>query len=249
MSDVFTGFVVGKKDTDSKVFEKSFTRKNGSKGTSYSFRVADANGDEVDAWFQAGFEPPPVKDGDYVRFSADKNARGGYTPDFSTLKHGKNPPARKGPEKASHSSGGKAAGKGGSKDSYWNSDQKRYDTGYHAARASAIETVSVLLAQNSLPVAAAQGKAGKAKRYEEIIDFIEKLTVMYFRDEFPDAEVEGWRLLTKIADPGLESVKDAGSLPDADDAEEEFEDDFNDDVVTDDEGDDFDSADDGDDFE
>lgn len=208
---------------------KSGTNSKGRKWTSYSAKLADVDGNELDPWFQFGFKAPEykgteVKEGDYIRIEGEVNDRGAVSVKDGSVRISKNPPARKQADTGGGNSGG------GSKSGY-NSDVQRADRAYHAARGTAVELIEVLLANNSLPVAAAQGKAGKAKRYNEIMAFVDKLTVQFFRDEFAEGFEDQFRVLTQVADAGDADSVVENDLPDQDVDDTDFDDDFDDDDV------------------
>lgn len=227
MSDTFIGFVV-------KVTTKSGKNKRGRSWTAYSMKLSDKDGDELKPWFQCGFKDPGLNEGDYIKFSAEKKDDSAYTVDVDSIKVSKNPPARKTAEKRS------TGGSTGSASGGYNSDTQRADRAYHASRGNAVDLVNVLLTHNALPVSASQGKAGKAKRFDEVMAFVDKLTVQFFRDEFPEGFEDQFRLLDAVADAGEERVDQEGDgdLPDSQ-PDDDFDDDFNDD---DDGGDDDDPA-------
>lgn len=204
--------------------------KTGKPWTAYSLKLSDVDGNELEPWFQCGFKAPtfagnPLKEGDYVRLNGEVNAKGAVAVDLDSIKVSKNPPAR-----AAEAVADKPKSGGGS----YNSDVQRADRAYHAARGTAVDLISVLLEQNSLPVAAAQGKAGKAKRYNEILAFLDKLTVQFFRDEFVEGYEDTFRVLTEVADAGIEDDYAGNDLPDQEgDGDAEFgDDDFDDTPVT-----------------
>lgn len=221
MSDqTFTGFVV-------KLSKNTGTTRNGKDWFAYSARLADKDGNEFPYWFQFGFNKTPkdgktganVAENDYVRVSGEKKDDKAITVDLDSVRISKNPPQRK---QAESSGGGNKGGKGGGG---YNSPEQQAYRSYHAARGSAIDLVSVLLEHNGLPVAATQGKAGKAKRYLEVIDFVNKLTVQFFRDGHAEGFEDQFRLLEMVADSGIEEVPNVGDLPESDDDGPEFDDD------------------------
>ena len=204
-NNVFTGFV-SKKNSKSG---------QGARGpwTAWSIRIETKEGDEIQKWFRFGFKEPQLKEGDYVRFTCKEVKEQFATVDPDTLRISKNPPARA--EKKQSSGGSKSGGGGG-----YNSPEQRADRAYHSARGSAIEVVDVLLRHDALPVSKAKTKAGEAKRYEEVMAFVDKITVKYFRDEFPEFEGD-FRILTGVADEGVSSPPKSGHLPDDADGDDD----------------------------
>lgn len=202
MSDnVFIGFVV-------KIFKKEGVGKRGP-WAAYSAKLETAEGEELSRWFRLGFKEPTIKEGDYVKFTCSKVDEGAAK--VEDYKVNKNPPERKKAKAGSSNTGG---GSG------YNSDEGRTDRAYHAARGSAIDMVSLLLGADALPITKAANKGGAAKRYDEITAAVDKLTVKFFRDEFPDYD-SSFRLLKDVADEGSIKEEKVSQLPE--DAEEDEE--------------------------
>ena len=85
----------------------------------------------------------------------------------------------------------------------------------------------LLLQHDALPVSGAKGKAGESKRFEQVQDFVNKLTVQFYHD------VETLRLLDSVADAGDVEVAARGELPEEVEAPAEpetVEDAFDDDI-------------------
>ncbi len=151
--------------------------------TLYSIKLADENGVELEQWFGAGFEHPNAKEGDYVALTAEQNAKGYW--DVKGFKPLKNAPAKSSPTTTSSAVSGNAI-------------STQSSIHYQSARNSAIEVLKLLVETKSLPVSAAQTKAGEAKRYEEIMALIDKLTVRFYVD------TETQRILKSVTDEGAE---------------------------------------------
>lgn len=83
----------------------------------------------------------------------------------------------------------------------------------------ALRAISVLLEHDGLPLTKASNKAGEAKRFDEIVAAIDKLTVKYYRD------AETGRLLETVADMGVVDTSADGPIPDAAPSETSNEDD------------------------
>ena len=210
MSNTFTGFVLKKNS-------KSGTGKGGKPWTAWSIRLEDKDGNEIPKWFRFGFKNPQLKEGDYVRFSCSEVNDQFATVDGDTLQVSKNPPDRAKKDQGGQPSAGGSGSTGGG--SGYNSQEQRADRAWHASRGNAIDLVNVMLAHDGLPVSAASSKAGKAKRYEEIMEFVDKITTKFFRDEFPDYVGE-FRVLERVADEGVSQPPKTGDLPaDADDTD------------------------------
>jgi hypothetical protein len=184
----------------------------------YQFGFADRQGD--------GFVPFFMKEGEYVQFEADIKDDKAATFVKGSGSKPKNPPAKPAaPAKPAGQGGGNGyAGKGGGGGGYKprppvesklfgkiggnNTEDDIRRMSYTAARSAAVETVALLLANEALPMSAAKTKAGEAKRYEEIVAAVDKLTVKFFFD------AAGGRLLQSVADEGTKETRVA-TLPDA----------------------------------
>lgn len=176
----------------------------------YSAKMELEDGTEFDKWVSFGFDKPAVKEGDYVKLTVEENEQGYLN--VTEVKALKNAPARKGAAKGGQAA---ASGAGANVGSAATTQQSIH---YQSARKDALEALNLLLVQDALPLSVAKTAAGKAKRYEEILALIDKLTVQFFFD------AETHRLLKTVADAGA-TVADAGSLPedDADDNDDEAE--------------------------
>lgn len=197
--NVFIGFI-------KKLNSKPGTTKAGKPWIAYSVKLETKDGDEIGQWFRLGFNKPDASEGDYVKLICSE-----VNDKFATvesIKVSANPPERK--RQAATSSTGSTGGSG------YNSDEQRADRAYHAARGTAVDLISVLLEHKALPVSAAQTKAGSAKRYEEIVAAVDKLTVKYFRDEFPEFD-GNFRLLGLVDDAGSIVTDPPADVPDRDD--------------------------------
>jgi hypothetical protein len=169
--------------------------------TLYSIKLADENGVELEQWFGAGFDPPKVKEGDYVALTAEQND-GGYW-DVKGITPLKNAPAKV-----------SAANSGVATNGATISTQSSIH--YQSARNSAIEVIKLLVETKSLPVSSSQTKSGEAKRYEEIMALIDKLTVRFYVD------TETQRILETVADEGA-SEEEEVIVPGEADADEKDE--------------------------
>lgn len=149
--------------------------------TLYSLKLADENGVELEQWFGAGFNKPEVKEGDYVLLTAEQNSLGYW--DVKGIKPLKNAPAKA----SAPASGGNTSG---------STISTQSSIHYQSARNCAIEVIKLLVETKSLPVSAAQTKAGEAKRYEEIMALVDKLTVRFYVD------TETQRILESVTDEG-----------------------------------------------
>ncbi len=244
MTVTVTGFVA-------KIFERSGTS-NGRDWTAYSAKIQDAKtGDELPLYYQFGFDKPNLKEGDYVQFKAEPKDDKAAQADPATVKHGKNPPARPETKKQESKGGGKKGGWGGGGAKVTKSELFGDIGGYNTeddirrmslsnSRDAAVATVTALLEHDALPMSAAKNKGGQAKRYDEILSQIDKLTVKFFFDAATG------RVLEHVSDEGTVDTSAKGELPEDsdDDGFEEPEQ-----PVPGDEDDGFESEDDDDEFE
>lgn len=189
----------------SKITSKDGMGKRG-KWTVYSMKLELENGIEFEKWISLGFEAPKVKEGDYVDIKLEENSKGFLNAvDIKSLK---NPPAK--PNRSGAPASGAAPAKAAG--TYVSATQTSIH--YQSARKDAIEVLKLLQSQDALPLSAAKTKAGEAKRYEELIALVDKLTVQFFYD------AETHRLLSTVVDAG-KVVHDVGKLPEnQDDADE-----------------------------
>jgi len=200
--NVFKGFV-------KKINSKEGRAKSGKPYTLWSAKLENEDGTEQDNWISFGFDKPEIKEGDYVKITCEQDGKYLRVTETKRLK---NAPARSSKAAAPQSAGGHVS-------------STQVSIHYQSARKDALQALDILLKSDSLPLTSAKGKAGEAKRYEEVMALIDKLTVRFFQD------AESHRILATVADEGAVSAEDAGSLP-------EDSDDENEDVEEADEGDD-----------
>lgn len=169
--------------------------------TLHSLRIVDKDGNDIDGWFNNGFDPIEAKQGDYVKFEATPSQYGKGHNNFDivkgSLKVSKNPPAA--PAAATESGPTRSGGGGGSQSK---------NIHYQNSRTAALGAVGLLLEHGGLALPATQSKAGAANRYDLIVGAIDKLTVKYFND------LESFRLLETVADT-FEFPTGDGDLPDS----------------------------------
>ena len=191
---VYTGFL-------KKINEKTGRGKRGA-WTLYSGKIEKEDGTEYDDWISFGFDKPSVKEGDYVTITTKEDAKGYQK--VETVEQHKNAPAKAGAAVASRASSNVAAPSGG----------KERSIHYQSARKDAITMLECLISIDALPITSAKGKAGEAKRYEELMDLVDKLTVRYYND------TETQRILETVADEGA-NEEDISPVPDAEQAADE----------------------------
>jgi hypothetical protein len=203
----------------------------------HSIKLANADGTENPTFFGFGFKRPPFQadvviqdkqkvaegEGSYVRFEAtvkdEKNAE--YVDGSGQIV--KNAPAR---TKATYQKKGTGQG-GGGRGGYQKREPTKsalfgsiggYDTEddiaritFTAARRDATDIARLLVEVKGLPLTGASTKAGEAKRYDEVLAVINKLTTQFFYDA-----ANPKRVLGNNEDAGAvaASPKANGELPD-----------------------------------
>ena len=194
MSSTITGFV-------EKVFENERTGRTGPY-TLYSFKVQDKDTGVVNPlYFNCGYNNPGVKEGDYVRFAAVPSTHSDKGMDVAkgSVKVSTKPPERPDNPAPKAAYGGKKGGGGYQKD-----PKIQKAISYQSARKDALVLVQLLLENDGLPILGTTGKAAKAKRYEEIVAYVDKLTVRLYND------TDTLRLLESIDDDGIAPTPDTG---------------------------------------
>jgi hypothetical protein len=199
-----------------KGFVGRINQKNAPDGswTLYSTKIQKPDGSEYDQWVSFGFEPPAVKEGDYVKILT-KTERGSER--AQEVKKLKNPPERPAPPQRAAGTGAPRRGGGGGnfKKSPTNPEDVQRIS-YASARTAAIDVVKMLIDAKALPLSKADSKAGETKRFAEIMAAIDKFTVQFQKDGV------SLRILESIADARAVETKKPAPLPDSE--EEEVED-------------------------
>lgn len=218
MSEHFQGQVA-------KIYTREGKTSSGKAWKSYSFKLKGVN-----PFFRLKGEPK-FAEGDYIQFDAeviDDNASQvvegtgkSWTPPETKAKQEMPHAAESEGVKKAYSKSSYTAEKE-SRENYW-ADKEKRDIEYtqprinfQAARNAAISVVQVLSDQKALPISTADNKGGAAKRYEQIVDIVNKLTVQFYFD------TDTLRLLTSVQDAGTIKVSNPGELPE--DATEEQDD-------------------------
>lgn len=78
---------------------------------------------------------------------------------------------------------------------------------YQSSRKDAIEFVKILAQADALPISAAKSKSAEAKRFDQLKDIVDKLTVQFVRD------VETLRLMETVEDAGSVEAAEEQPLP------------------------------------
>lgn len=200
-----------------KVYQKKGTGRNGKPYTLYSAKVSGLN-----EWASFGFNDPKIQEGQVVKLRGEVDGSSFRVQQHKVLEDAPAKPAY---------SGSRGGNSGGGRDDYWKAKETRDiehtqpRIQYQSSRKDALEFLRVLIDADALPVTAAQNKASKAKRFEELEEILDKLTVRFYHD------VETLRVLKRVQDSDG-SEASATPLPTAEPAEEEedvVEDDFEDD--------------------
>lgn len=212
MSNTAEGYVV-------KIFTKTGNSARG-KWVADSFKIQDDAGNEDPFFYRLGFRdkgsldtPPAIQEGQYIKFSWTDNDD--KSRDF-VKGSGKIVSGKEGAPAAPQRTGGGTAP----------TSNTQQNIHYQNSRGHAVELVGLLLENDALPKTGAKTAAGVAKRYDEIVEAVDKLTVKFFND------LETFRLFDTVADSGVVDTSADGALPD-DELEAdspETEDDFDDDI-------------------
>lgn len=192
--------------------------------TLYSMLMADMGTMKVreNEWISLGFKEPPFTKGDCIKIEVkEENGRVDYID--GTVKYNKKAPEYK-PEQTNSTGGSKKAptiselfGEIGG--FHTEDDIKRISM--NSAQADAINLLATLTANDALPITKAKSKDGVAKRYEEVMAILDKLTVRLFYDRAT------CRLLETVQDEAEfdTSAPEDQQLPENDsDFKDEFED-------------------------
>lgn len=190
-----------------KIGEKTGRNRRG-QWTLYSFITQDDDGKEG-GWVTFGFEAPPFKEGDFIEYETEEDSEGRVQYKKGTGKIVPRPKPQSAPraEPASTpAADGGISRRSGSSDY----DTRQQQIVLQHSQEMAIQATALLLQNDGLPITKASTKAGEAKRFEEIVAAIDKLTVKYFNDVVSD------RLRSTIPDMGVVSTAPDAPLPAAD---------------------------------
>lgn len=136
-------------------------------------------------WYSFGFEKPPVSKGDYVR------AEIGTVKGYEQVVRAERITA---PEAQKPLPGiGQAAPSYGTP-----TGDRNASIVYQSSRKDALEFVKLLRAEDALPISVAKTAAGKAKRYDELLALVDKITVQFYYD------VNTLRNLERVQDAGAD---------------------------------------------
>jgi hypothetical protein len=180
-----------------KALRKEGTQRNGKAWFKFNVKLALDSGQES-PWISFPFNKSiPFAEGQYVSFDAVADEKGYFNVVEGTGAILTPPAAAAAPAAAAND-----AAKGTAPTAYQEAQaQKDVRISFQAARNSAIEVVGLLLANDALPLLGTKGKAAEAKRFEEVLDIVNKLTVQFHND------AQTLRLLESVADAGSIDVE------------------------------------------
>lgn len=174
--------------------------------SAYSAKLEKEDGTEYEEWISFGFEKPAAEEGKWYEIEAEKDDKGYFR--AKSIK-AVDAPRRSAVGAANSGSNSAGSGKSGS--------ATQQSIHYQSARKDALEFVKVAQEADALPLLRTVSKAGEAKRYQELLDVIDKLTVQFYFD------AETHRLLDSVVDAGADvettdgAISDAGKTTDEDD--------------------------------
>ena len=149
----------------------------------YSGKMQKQDGSEYEEWLSFGFEKPKAEEGGWYEITAEKDDRGYFQ--VKAVKPIESPKAAVAPSAAAVEAVMSAGGP----------TVQNY-IHYQSARSNALSLVELATKLDALPLIQTKGKAGEAKRYEELTALVDKLTVQYYND------TNTLRLLGTVQDAG-----------------------------------------------
>lgn len=174
----------------------------------WSFITRDDSGNES-GWVTYGYgEQPPFVEGDLIEYEVEtKGNFKEYRPNSGKIIKQPPRPATPSPPPGRAADGGNSppSGQAHAGNNGWDARQQQIVLQH--SQEMAISAVALLLSNDSLPTTGAKTKAGEAKRFEEIMAAVDKLTVKFHND------VVTGRLLLSVADMGIVDTKPDGAIP------------------------------------
>lgn len=149
-------------------------------------------------WYSFGFEKPPVSKGDYIR--AEIGTVKGYE-QVVRAERITAPEAQKPlPSIGQAATAPVAAPATSAQNNFVVTPYRDRNDSivYQSSRKDALEFVKLLRAEDALPISAAKTAAGKAKRYDELLALVDKITVQFYYD------VNTLRNLERVQDAGAD---------------------------------------------
>jgi hypothetical protein len=173
--------------------EKEFNGRNG-KAYAYSAKVEKADGSEYEEWLGLGFKKPDFEKGDEVVITAQKEK--GFWKAIEVEVTKRQTAGDQDQEDQESGASGSAGSAASSAPAASSSRKIKTDESIHYqnSRTAAIALTDLLLRNNALPVTGTTGKAGTAKREEEITAVVNKYTVILYHD------LQTFRLINDIED-------------------------------------------------
>jgi len=176
----------------------------------YSFALGLDNGTEQ--WVTFGFgKAPPFAEGDRIGIEANEDDKGYlvYVQGTGRIIPAAEVPAGNGGSVATQSTVATSAGASTNQASQQASsyDPRQAQIVHQHSQEMAIAAVGLLLAHEGLPITGAKTKAGEAKRFDEILAFVDKLTIKFQND------VITGRLNSTVADMGVVVVTAKDAIP------------------------------------
>jgi hypothetical protein len=207
-----------------KLYERNVNGRHGP-STAYSAKIVGTDGVEYPEWVGFGFTKPTCEQGDSVVITA-KQEKGFWKAIDVEVTDQQEPSQTSSavPTTTQDGAKGLVSGASGSTAPAKSSDPQASPTTplrpnqqqnihYQNSRTAAISLVDLLLRNQAVPLSGTTGKAGVAKRFEEIQALVNKLTVVLYHD------LETHRLVKDIED--VYEHEEATALPGDFDGEEE----------------------------
>jgi len=167
-----------------KINYRDGAKKNGSKWFQYSFKL---DGDAP--WISLAFDQKPAfAEGQYISCDTEVNAKGYHTIKAGTGKIIDKPAREQAPKSPAKGKGGYSGGGGGGSSEYW---AKKFEHELKnvepritltSARRDALDFLKLVAEHDALPLTATKTKAGEATRFDQLSDFLDKVTVKFFLD-------------------------------------------------------------------
>lgn len=157
--------------------------------SAYSARIEKEDGTEYKDWVSFGFQKPEVEEGKWYSIDTEKDTGGFYKALTGGITAISSPVRSAAPAASNTGHPGQARG---------SSSSTQSSIHYQSARKDALEFAKLAQSLDALPLIKTAGKAGEAKRYAELLDIVDKLTVQFFYD------AETHRLLESVVDAGAD---------------------------------------------
>lgn len=190
----FTGFIRNTNARQSKPGAKKAW-------TAYSAEIHALDGKVTKIGF--GFDQPSVGFGDYVTLEA--NEQNGYLQVDQTTIQRLDPPKQEEPKRLADTA--QAASTEGAGPIVNRGADRQESIVMQHSQEMAIRFLEVLASHDALPFSKAAGKAATAKRFEEFVGSLDKLTVKFYNDSMTT------RILATVQDMGVIDTSASSDLP------------------------------------